>query len=119
NRTHDAIVRSAAADIAIKRRRDLGAGGRGIAVEQRLGRDQYAREAIPALPRLLVEKCCLQGMRALRRPQALDGRDVLVRDAPQRLGAGFLRLAIDEDHAASALLQSASEPGTLQVQVIA
>src|SRR5262249_51213775 len=63
NRAHDAIVRTAAADIAIERLRNLRARGLGVLVEQRLGRDQNPGQAIAALAGLFVEKCLLQGMR--------------------------------------------------------
>src|SRR6516225_4469092 len=47
---------AAAADIVVQRLGDLHPRRRGVAIEQRLGRDQDAGKAIAALPRLLVEK---------------------------------------------------------------
>jgi len=42
-------MRTATADVAIERGRNLGPRGYGAAIEQRLGRDQYAGEAVTAL----------------------------------------------------------------------
>jgi hypothetical protein len=50
------VMRTAAANVAVERRRDLGSRGRGVAIEQCLCRDQYAGEAIAALAGLFVDK---------------------------------------------------------------
>ena len=49
----------------------------GCGLEQCLGRDQDAGEAIAALARLLVDKGLLQRMRPVRRAYALDRHDFL------------------------------------------
>ena len=77
--------------------------------EQCLGRDQNARQAIAALTRLLVEKGLLQRVRPLRRAQTLDGEDGLAGDGRDGLAAGFLGMAVDQHHAAAALLRTAAE----------
>ena len=75
DRAHDAVMRAAAADIAVERLRDLAARRLRVFVEQRLGRDQDARQAIAALAGLLVDESLLQRVRALGAAQALDGGD--------------------------------------------
>ena len=79
DRAHDAVMRAAAADIAVERGRDFGPRRRRILVEQRLGRDQDAGEAVAALAGLLVDEGLLQRVRALGRAQPLDGDDFLCR----------------------------------------
>jgi hypothetical protein len=88
-------------------------------VEQRLGRDQDAGEAIAALAGLLVEKGPLQRVRLLRRPQPLDGEDRLARHCRQRLAAGFFGVAVDQHHTAAALFLAAAEFRSHQAEVIA
>src|ERR1700755_2373387 len=101
-------MRAAAADVAVERFRDLGARGFRIAVEQRFGRDDDAGEAIAALPGLLVEESLLQNVRTLGAAEAFDGGHALAGHVPDRARAGFLRLAVDQHHAAAALLEAAA-----------
>ena len=112
-------MRAAAADIAIERGRDLRARRRRILVEQRLGRNHDAGETIAALAGLLVDEGLLQRVRASRASQSLDGGDGLAGDAPYRLAAAFLRLAVDQHHAAAALLEPAAEARAHQAEFVA
>ena len=66
---------AAAADVVVKCPGDFGARRRRVMVEQRLGRDQDAGQAIAALAGLLVEKGLLQRVRPLWRAESLDGDD--------------------------------------------
>src|SRR5262249_12627847 len=115
----NAVVAAAATDVVVKRAGDLGAGRRRIAVEQRLRRDEDAAQAIAALAGLLVEQRPLQRMRPLGRAEALDGGDPLAGHAPDRLGAGFCRRAVDQHHAAAALLEPAAEPRADEAELVA
>src|SRR3984893_8438039 len=115
----DADMAAAAADIVVERLGDLFSRRRRVAVEQRLGRDQNAGQAVAPLPRLLIDKGLLQRMRTVRRAQALDRHDFLAGDGRERLAAGFLRFAVDQHHAASALLEPAAEFGPHQTEVVA
>src|ERR1700691_717041 len=110
---------AAAADIVVERRGDLAARRRGVLVEQRLRRDEDARQAIAALPGLLVEKRRLQRMRALGRAEALDGQNRLPGHGRQRLAAGFFRDAVDQHQAAAALFEAAAEFGALETEMVA
>src|SRR5436190_23617218 len=71
----DADVGPAAADIVVERLGDFFPRRRRVVVEQCLGCDQDAGQAIAALAGLLVDKGFLQRMRLLRRAQALDRHD--------------------------------------------
>ena len=86
---------------------------------QGLGGDQDAGQAVAALAGLLVDEGLLQRVRAAGIAQALDGGDRLPGDAPHRLGAAFLRRAIDQDHAAAALLEPAAETRAHQAELVA
>src|SRR5271169_6907228 len=112
-------MRSAAADIVVERGGNLRARRREIFVKQRLGRDQDAGETVTALTGLLVDKSLLQRVRALRRAQPLDGDDMLAGDAPHRLGAAFLGLAVDQHHAAAALLEPTAEARAHEAEFVA
>ena len=68
----DADVAAAAADVVVERVGDLVPRRRRVMVEQRLGRDQDAGQAIAALAGLLVEKGLLQRVRPLRRAEPFD-----------------------------------------------
>src|ERR1700739_484863 len=88
-------------------------------VEQSLGGDQDAGQAVAALAGLLVDKGSLQRMRPVRRAQALDCNDFLAGDGRKRLAARFLWFAVDQAHAAATLFEAAGEFGPPQTEVIA
>ena len=110
---------AAAADIVVERVGDLFPRRRRVMVEQCLGCDQDAGQAIAALAGLLVDKGLLQRMRPVRRAQAFDRHDVLAGDGRDRLAAGFLRPAVDQHHAAAALFEAAAEFGPHQTEMVA
>jgi hypothetical protein len=115
----DADVAAAAADIVVERGGDLSPRRRRVTVEQGLGRDDDARQAIAALPSLLVEKGLLQGMRPLPAAEPFDREDFLASDCRQGLATGLFRAAVDQDHAAAALFLAAAEFRSDKAQVIA
>src|SRR5436309_557381 len=80
---------------------------RRVTVEQRLGRDQDAGQAIAALAGLLVEKGLLQRVRPLLRAEPLDRQDAPAGDGRDRLAAGLLGPTVDQHHAGAALLEAA------------
>src|SRR3954453_10748533 len=82
DRLDDAVVRAAAAQVAVQRGANLALGGARILPQQRGGADQDAGNALAALHRLLGNESGLQRMRPLRAAEALDGGDVLARDRP-------------------------------------
>ena len=76
-------------------------------------------KAIAALASLLVEKGLLQRMRALGAAQTFDGGDLFPSDAPNRFGATFLRYAVDQHHAAAALLEPTAEARAHEAKFVA
>src|ERR1043166_7771074 len=103
----------------VERSRDLRARWIAIASEQRLGGHQDAREAIAALPCLLVQKGLLQRMQPRAVRKAFDGRDLATGHAVEGAGARIGRLAIDQHHARAALLEPAAEAGARETERIA
>ncbi len=112
-------MRAAAADIVVEGQRDLAARRRRVAVEERLGGDEDAGQAIAALARLLVEKGLLQRMRPLRGAEPLDRQHSLADDGRDGLTAGFHRLAVDQHHAGAALLETAAEFRADEAEMVA
>src|SRR6185295_19992878 len=109
---------TAAADVSVKRLRNLRARGLGVFIEQRLGRNQDTGKAIAALAGLLVEKGLLQRMRVFAAAQTLDGDDRFSRDAPDRFCATFLRCTVDQNHATAALFEPAAKAGAHETKFI-
>src|SRR5437660_10797115 len=54
-----------------------------------------------------------------RHAQAFDRDDFLPGNDRERLAAGFLRFAVDEDHAAAALFEATTEFGSHQTEMVA
>src|SRR5207244_7145165 len=119
DRAQDARMAATAADIVVERGGDLAARRRRVLVEERLCRDQDAREAIAALTGLLVEKRLLQRVWPLRSAEPLDRQHRLAGDGRQRLAAGFFRLPVDQHHAGAALLGAAAKTGADEAQMVA
>src|SRR5262249_30477254 len=119
NGAQNAIVRSAPANVAVKRLGDFGARWSRISVEQCLRSVHDADKTISALACLLFEERLLQRVRSLRRSQPFNRRNRLAGDTPNRLGARLFRLPLDQHHATTALLEAAAEPCPHQAQVIA
>src|SRR3954453_13105183 len=110
---------AAAADIVVERKRDLGPARRRVRVEQCFRGDDDPRQAIAALPGLLVEKGLLQLVRLVARADPLDRDDLLSGDGRDHLAAGFLGPAVDQHHAAAALFEAAAEFGADQPEMVA
>src|SRR5436305_1131186 len=109
HRTNDAVMRAAAAEIAVERYLDLGARRRRVSLQQYRGAHQNARHAIPALHRLFGDEGALQRMRLFGIAQTFDRRDVLVSDRPQRGVARCHRAVVDDDVAGAAFAGAAAE----------
>ena len=88
-------------------------------VEQRLGTHQDSREAVAALARLLIQKRLLQRMRLHGGAEPFDGCDATSGDRADLARAGVDRLAIEQHHAASALLQAATVSRAFQIEPVA
>ena len=102
----------------VELRADLCVRWRGIAVEQNGRSHDDAAQAVTALTRLLLDEGLLQGVQHCAIPKPFDGCD---RSAfRRRYGsvAGLHASPIHRNRAASAHALSASEPGTLQLEII-
>ncbi len=113
---NDAIVRSAATQVAVESVAHLALAGVGVALQQRGGRDQDARNAVAALHRLLGDERRLQPMRLVRCAEPLHGHDILAGGSPQRGVAGGHRLTVDQHIAGAALVGAAAEMRRHQTQ---
>src|ERR1700754_169980 len=109
HRLDDAVVRTAAAKIAIERGSDLPVRGIRVFLQQRGCADQNAGDAVAALQRLLGDESGLQRMRQLGGSQSFDCSDVLVRDGPQRCIARRHSMIADHDIASAAFIGAAAE----------
>ena len=76
-------------------------------------------QAVAALTRLLVEERLLQRMRLCGTAQPLDRRDAAPGDGADLARARIDRLAVEQHHAASALLQAAAVARALQIELVA
>src|SRR5579885_127883 len=119
DRVQDARMRAASAQVFIERRRELFARGLMVAFDQLGGLHDDSRQAIAALPRLAVDDRALKGMHPAGGCEPFDGRDRPAFDRPYRKLAGSLRASVDQNGACAALSSTASEPDSLQPQIVA
>src|SRR6478735_4973221 len=82
HRAHHAVLRAAAAKVAVERFLDLAGGGRRISLQKRRCAHEDSRNAIAALQRLFDDERPLQRVRMFGRAQSLDRRDILALDRP-------------------------------------
>src|SRR5438034_2415666 len=118
NRGDDAVIRAAAADVAVHVRDDLLARGLGIRREQLRRLHDLARLAVTALRHLLGDPGLLQRMRGVGR-EALDRRHLRAFHGSELRGAGAHRLAVDMHRARAAECRAAAELGTGELELIA
>src|SRR5262245_4672320 len=118
DRTQDAIVGTTATKMDVERRSDLCVRRRGIAVEQSGRPHNDARQAVAALPRLFLDEGLLQRVESRATPKSF-----YCRDGPGLHGrhggvAGLNAASIEQNSAASTHTLSATEPRTLQFEVV-
>ena len=91
----DVVVPGAAAEVALEPFADRGLARRLAVVDQRDGRHDHPRRAVPALERVVVVEGLLHGVQLPVRREALDRRDLgaVGLDAEHR--AGLHRLAVE------------------------
>ena len=104
----DALIRAAAADVALHGGVDLRVGRLGFRLQQGGRLHDLARLAVAALRHVAGLPCPLQGMVAVR-AQAFDGRDALPRGAAHRRDATARRFAVNMDRASAAQSHAAAE----------
>src|SRR5262249_41352473 len=112
-------MRSAATEIVGERVLDVGLGG--LLVDGQEGRrfHHHAVDAVAALRGLRLDEGFLYRMRPLRRAEALERDDLLLRvDARQRRDAGAHGLAVDVNGAGAALAESAAEARPLEREIV-
>src|SRR5438105_154586 len=110
DRTSDAHVCPASAEIAAHGLVDLRVGRLLRLLQKRRGAHDLARLAISALRDVLREPCLLKRMRSVGR-KALDCGDLFPGDGLQRRAAGANRLAVREHRARAAEAAAAPEFG--------
>src|SRR5499425_2915123 len=91
----------------------------GVAIEQRLGRDDDARDAVSALRRLFLDEGALQRVQVCGGADPLERGDAAAGECLHRLTARIDRLAVDDNLASAALLEAAAELGGRQSEIVA
>src|SRR5206468_2890231 len=115
----DAVVRGAAAEVAVQRGLDVAIARPRVAVEQRLGRHHHAVAAVTALAGLLLDERALEWVEAVERAEPLDRRDAALRHAGHRGHARAHGLAVHQHRAGAALREPAAELRAVQLEVVA
>lgn len=112
-------MRPATAQIVLECGLDLrGAGMRGY-VEQRLGREDEAADAVAALCCLFLNEGSLQRMRVLRRAQTFDRRNFPFADVGERKHARVACFPSDQDRASPACTVRAAHFRAGQTEALA
>src|SRR5260370_23061813 len=112
-------VAAAAADQVLKSVSHLFVAGVRILVEQGLGRQHPAVQAVPALEGLFLDKRLLYRMRGAVHGEPFERDDLFSGRRRHRQGAGTHRAIIDQHGAGSALSQAAAESRIIQGQIVA
>src|SRR5262245_50990315 len=119
DRPQNTIVGTAAAKMDVELGLDLSVRRRRVAVEQSGSAHDHAGEAVAALTHLLLDEGFLQGVQHCAIPKPFDGCDCPAFRRPYGSVAGLNASPIQQNRAASAHALPATEPGTLQLEVIA
>lgn len=99
HRAYHADVPSAAAQVVFECGSNLRRAGMGVYVEQRLGGENEAADAVAALRGLFLDEGSLQWMRVLRCAQALDRRYFAFADVGERKHTSVPCFPGDQDRA--------------------
>lgn len=118
DRADDARMRSTSAQMPRERGSDLVLGRIRIVVEQHLRRQCHRRDTVPALRRLFFDERSLHGVQLRRRAKALGSDDLPAYECARRCDARRQHLAVDDDRARAALLQTTSELRRCQPKVV-
>src|SRR5262245_32680551 len=118
DRLADALIGSAAADVAFHRRVDVGVGRPGLLFEHRGGLHDLTALAIAALRDVGLPPCLLNGVIGLR-AQAFDGHDRLPGHAPHRELAAARGGPVHVNRAGAAQPLAAAVLRTRQPQLVA
>src|SRR5690606_24354208 len=119
HRRDDLVVAGTAAQIAREPVASLFLGGIGVAIEQRLGRDQHPRRADAALERRMLEEFLLQRMELGAFRHALDRLDRLAVHLGAEDEAGAHQAAVDRHAARAAIAARAALLGAGEVELVA
>src|SRR5262245_7046081 len=118
DRTQDAIVGTTATKMDVELRSDLCVRRRGIAVEQSGRSHNDAGQAVAALPRLFFNEGLLQRVAYRATPNSFYCRDTPGFHGRDGGVAGLNAASIQQNSAASTHALAATEPRTLQFEVI-
>src|SRR5688572_16699182 len=122
DRFHDEVIAGAPAQVPRDRLPDLGVGGPGVFLEQRLGYEHHARRAEPALQTVVIPERLLHGVQRVAVGDALDGGDARAVQLNGKHEAGAYGLPVVEHraraaHAVLAAHVRAREPEALAKKV--
>src|SRR5215475_13690076 len=109
---------AAAADVALQGLCNVGRRGIEILLQKRQAAHDHAGGAVGALEGFGIEKSLLDGMKAARLFEALDGGNRLAGGRRYGKNAGSARRAIEQDRAGAALALAAAVFGAGQAQVV-
>ena len=119
HRIDDLVVPRAAAQHAAQRHLDLTAAGFGIALQQRLCRQQHAGRADAALGGVVAQEGALQGRQPVFASQAFDRYYAAPCQARCRQQAGADRVAVEQDGTGAAVASLAAQLCAGQVEPVA
>src|SRR5262245_29874670 len=115
----DAIVRAAAAEIAVEALAHLLLARPRIGIEQCLRAHDHAVGAVAALRRLLADEGALERVRFVDRAQPLDGGDTGIAERPDLGDAGADWPPVGQHRAGAALGKAAAELGAVELEIVA
>ncbi len=120
DRLYDAPLRAAAAEMACKRRADLGFARVGVRREKSRRSHDDAIDAIAALHHRIAGENLLQGMRAPERAEPFERDDPpFRRQGIKRNHAGPHGLAVDMNRTGAALAETAAVARRVEIKLVA
>jgi hypothetical protein len=117
DRSYDARVGAASAQIAGERFDNFGTARPLRLLQDGISRDQYSAQAISALSRAFSNECVSQRIRLLSN-ESIDGFNMPAGHGIQCYGAGVVKLAVDDNSAGSAIFAAAAKANALQAECI-
>jgi hypothetical protein len=118
DRSYDARVGAASAQIAGERFNNLGTARPLRLLQDGISRDQYPSQAISALSRAFSDECVSQRIR-LPSGESINGFNMPAGNGVQRHGAGVMKLAVNDNSTGSAIFAATSKANALQAECIA
>jgi hypothetical protein len=117
DRSYDARVGAASAQIAGERFNNLGTARPLRLLQDGISRDQYPSQAISALSRAFSDECVSQRIR-LPAGESINGFNMPAGNGVQRHGAGVMKLAVNDNSTGSAIFAATSKANALQAECL-